>query len=67
MIWVCLLADANNLKIYLTYTCLADILTDHYKEGYGASPRWTNIINATDSSIGKELQVIKRKKTYFMF
>lgn len=63
MIWVCLLAEANNFKIYLTYTCLADILTDHYKEGYGVSPRWTNIMQL----IGKELQVIKRKKTYFMF
>lgn len=44
MIWVCLLAEANNFKIYLTYTCLADILIDHYKEGYGVIPRWTNIM-----------------------
>ncbi len=50
------------MSIILKYTCLADISINHYKDGHGVNPKYTNIINATDCSIGKELQVIKKGK-----
>ncbi len=34
MIWVCLLV----MSIILKYTCLADILINHYKDGHGVNP-----------------------------